>query len=308
MADQAAATTVVATGTINTTGSTEPVAAAVAATNPATAPAIAPTSADQAAAAARFAALSRQEKSQRLQAKQLADERKALDTARATMEADVRAKYIDPVEFKKNPYKYLKDNGLTLEQVAEIALNDGVPTPSSLVNDATKELKAEIAEMRKQLAAKDTAEQEAQYERVEQSFKADLNKFVADTPDYEMIRANEAGPLVFEVIDTHFNTQLEAYVEEHGAEPDAATRASFIMSNKDACDKVENYLLEEAKKYVALPKIKGLMAPPAIQAPSSKASTTLTNADAATAIPTSSKMLSDDESKRAAAQLIKWDA
>ncbi len=257
----------------------------------------------------RFAALSRQEKALREQTKAIAAEKAQLAKDRAELESSVKGKMIDTEEFKRNPYKYMKDHGITLESLAEIALNDGKPTTESVVGETEKRMMTKMAELEKRLADKEAAEAEANQAKVLQEFMGNLTKQVNDNPaDYELIIANDAVDVVYEVIEAHFEKELAAYIDANDEEPDAETRNSFILSNKDACDKVEKYFLDEATKQVKLKKIQGLLTPPATTAkPTVKAQTTLTNAAASAATTTGTKKLSDEESKLEAAKLIKWE-
>ncbi len=294
--ENTAAPEVVATGTI--------VADPAAAAATVVAPVVAPAPIDP--AAAKFAALSRQEKLLRQQARDNAAEKAQLAKDRAALETDIRGKMIDPEAFKKNPYKVMKEHGLTLEQIAEIALNDGNPTAESLLTESEKRMQARIDAMDAKLKAKEDAEAEQQRDQAVQNFMTALTETVNGSTEYELIKANDAVDLVYEVINADFENKLAAHLEEHDEEPDAETRRGFIMSNKDACDKVELHLLDEAKKHVKLPKIQGLFAPAATKVEPVKAQTTLTNTDASTVPSRGDRMLTDDESRREAAKLIKW--
>jgi hypothetical protein len=111
------------------------------------------------------------------------------------------------------------------------------------------------------------------------------------------VQANDATELVYQVIEEHHASTGE------------------ILDIKRAADAVEAHLLEEAKKLIERPKIKGLMQPKAPTAPSNATKSeaakaapsakTLTNASATKPSPVA-RYLSDDESKAEAAKLIKW--
>ena len=265
--------------------------------------------------AAKFAALSRQDKALKARERELARKEKEYEAKLATSGTVDNTKYIDIEGFKKNPYKYMKDHGLTLEEVANIALNDGKITPEKLVEQSESKLQTEIRELREKMAAKEAREEEQRVESIVQSFKHNLGKFVADTPEYEMIRSQDAEgvQLVYDVMDAHYNEQLAAYTEENGEEPSAEERQSFILDNKRACDMVEAWLLDQEKaritKLKAMNKTKGMFEPtakPVEQKSKVPQSPTLTNTLSAQVPSKDSKTLTDDESKREAAKLIKF--
>lgn len=245
--------------------------------------------------AAKFAALSRKEKAMRQreaqlqqQSQQLEERLKALEAQQAEMQTFRSL----PDRLKKEPFTVLQEQGLTYEQLAEMVLNDGKPTPDMLLSEYEKKFTAKMQELEQKLAEKEAKEQEARYEAAIEQFQGQLIEFVEQSPDYELIRANEASDLVFQVIEEHHNETGE------------------ILSNKEACDAVESYLLDEAKKLVDREKVKKLLQPqtpnkPA--APTGKSSPTLSNAAAAQAPKSAAKILSNEESKIEAAKLIRWD-
>lgn len=255
--------------------------------------------------AAKFAALSRQEKALKAQEKALAQRAKELEDRLAAMEQSSKdeSKYISREEFKKNPYKYISEDKISLESIAELALNDGKKTPEQITAELEAKMEAKVRAMEEKLQQKEQAEQQAQVEAALNAYKTQLTNFANETPEYELIRANDAIELVYEVIEQH----CEATIDEE-------TGKGVILSNKEACDMVEKYLLDQEKarieKYRNLNKTKGMFEPAAtkveqtVKAPESK---TLTN-NLATELPTKgSKTLTAEESIREAAKLLKWN-
>lgn len=261
---------------------------------------------------AKFAALSRKEKEQRARDKAFADEKKAFEKMKADLQADYDArkaelagKYIDPEEFKKDPVGLYKKQGLTFEQLAERVMNDGKAGSGEVLSDTEKRLQAKIEAMEAKLAAKETAEKakeeedkQKKFEDTLNSFKTQLTEFCNKEGDYELIRANDAVGLVYEVIEEHH----EKTKDENGV--------GIILSNKEAADAVENYLLEEAKKQLKLNKVKALAGETAVVKTTNEAktsTTSLSNAHSAQPAPSKGqKLLSDEESRKQAAMLIKW--
>jgi hypothetical protein len=265
-----------------------------------------PKTVEEARVAAKFAALSRQEKALKAQEKALAQRAKELEERLAAIENATKdeSKYISREEFRKNPYKYMTEDKISLESVAELALNDGKKSPEQIAAEIEAKMEAKVKAMEDKLAQKEQAEQQAQIEAALNAYKQQLTDFANNTPDYELIRANDAMELVYEVIEQH----CEATIDEE-------TGKGIILSNKEACDMVEKYLLDQEKarieKYRNLNKTKGMFEPPATKVePSVKApeSTTLTNTLAAEVPTKGSRTLTDEESKREAAKLLKWNS
>ncbi len=252
--------------------------------------------------AAKFAALGRQEKALRARERQVEQRLKELEGQFTAKETEVKSKYIDPEQLRKSPLKTIQDaTGLTFAQLAEMALNDDKPTQEMELDSREAKIMAKLKEYEDKLEAKEKAEKQAQEAKVMSDFIATLTSFVNDTPDYEMIRANDSIDLVYQVIDEHFN--------KTAAESEDGT--GIILSNKEAADAVENYLLEIAKKQIKLPKVSKLLQPPPAEAPATKqpqtAAKTLSNAQSTQASSPVSKFLSDEDSKKQAASLIKWN-
>lgn len=246
--------------------------------------------------AAKFAALSRKEKAVRQRELQLQQQMQLMEQRLKQMEE--QSKQVEnfkqlPDRLKKEPFKVLEEQGLTFEQLAEMIANDGKPTQDMVLNEYEKKVMAKMEELERKLAEKEAKEQQDKYDQAISQFQAQLTDFITKTEDYDLIRANDATDLVFQVIEEHHNETGE------------------ILSNKEACDAVEEYLLEEAKKLVDRDKVKKLLQPQSPSKPAAstgKSSPTLSNAAAAQASPKqAARMLSDEESKREAAKLIRWE-
>lgn len=264
-----------------------------------TAPEVPEVSAEQKQAeerfAAKFAALSRKEKQIRQREQAMEQRLKQMEAQLQAKESEFSSKYIDPSKIKSQPLDVLKEQGWTPEKLAELMLNDGKPTQDMLMSEYESKFMTKIEALEKKLAEKEAKEQEEKYNNTLTSFQAQLTDFVNKTEDYDLIRANDAVDLVYQVI------------EQHHAE------TGQILSNKEASDAVEEYLLEEAKKLVDRDKVKKLLQPTQAkptqkptQAVGGKSSPTLSNAVSATATP-SSRNLSNEESKAEAAKLIRWE-
>jgi len=243
--------------------------------------------------AAKFAALSRKERQIRDRERQLQQQMTELEKRMEAMkssEGEV-AKYKSmPERLRKEPLKVLEESGLTMDEFTEMLLNGGSPTKEMEMRDSEKRILSKVEELEKKLADKEKAEAEGKYEQQLEAFVADLTKFANDEAEYELIRANDAVSLVYSVIEQHHSETGE------------------ILSNKDACDAVEEYLLGEAKKLVDREKVKKLFGADntASKPAPGKQSVTLSNTQASQVPTTGKRKLSNDESIAEAAKLIRW--
>ena len=120
----------------------------------------------------------------------------------------------------------------------------------------------------------------------------EIDYFVKNNKDsYEFVAHNEAKEVVYDVIEEHYN------------------ETGRILDIKDAVNAVESYLEEEAEKLFQLNKIKSRFEPnrtPEPQEPPRQSQTTLSNAHSAQAQERVARSLSDEESKREIAKMLRW--
>lgn len=245
--------------------------------------------------AAKFAALSRKEKQIKQQEAKL--QQQMNDLQAKLQQFEEQQKSMEPLKampdrLKKEPFKVLKEQGFTIEQITEMMLNDGELSPETKMTQYEQRIQEKLQALEQKLAEKEAKEQQEKYEAALSQFKAQLTDFVNKDETYELIKANDAVDVVFELIEQHHQETGE------------------ILSNEEACNAVEEHLLEEAKKLVDREKVKKLLQPepkkPAPAQGAGKSSPTLSNAQAAQASKKPSRTLSDEESKAEAAKLIRW--
>lgn len=250
--------------------------------------------------ASKFAALSRKEKALRQREQELESKLAEMEERLKAQEPKEEPKEPElPLEYrlKANPLKTLEELGMPYDKLTQLVLNDGKLPPEMQLElvkqDLDSKYSKEIEELRNQIQEREKQQEEARYQETIESFKHELNNFVKDnTEKYELISANDATDLVFEVIEDHYND------------------TGRILSNEEAADAVEEYLLEEAKKLAESKKLKSLFgaaeAKPEVQ--ERKSQPTLSNNLSSQGVsPKSERFLSDDESKALAANLLKWD-
>lgn len=206
--------------------------------------------------AQKFAALTKRDKAARDKEKSLADREKQLEARIAELESKAKpapeaAK--EPIEqrLKKDPFNTLKELGLDFDILTKIALNEGKLTPEMQLKLRQEELdrkyETKLEALERKLADKEAADTAAKEksarDAAETEFRGSIESHVkADPTNYEMlaIEGEEGVAIVYEVIEKHYEA------------------TGKIMSIKEAADEVENSLLEVAKKYTGLSKIKGL--------------------------------------------------
>lgn len=278
--------------------------------------------------ASKFAALARKEKEQRLAQKAFEARVKAFEES-TKKPAEIVAPVVEeePLEIriKRNPFEELAKLGLSYETLTEAALNNGqLPKhiqeellERKLETKMTGTLGAKIAELEKKLAAKEESEaakakadEDSQMAARLDAFKGSIKEAIsAKVDDFELLNAEgeDGVETVYSLIAQDAEAKRKA-AEEEGEEWDGQN----ILTIAEAAQKVEDHLLEIAKKRVNLNKVKGLLQPPTppkteAKVPAKPASPTLSN-QTQQAQGNKPAFMSDEESRREAAKLIKFNA
>lgn len=247
--------------------------------------------------ASKFAALSRKEKALRQREaemenrfKEMEERLKAYEEKENTTEPEIPLDY----RLKKNPLETLAELGLPYDKLTELALNDGKLTPDMQMEIMRRELEdkysKELESIRNELTERDKKAEEQKYQETINSYMAELTDFVNKSDSYELIRANDAVDLVFDVVENHYN------------------ETGNILSNEEAANLVERELEAELKRVMekAGPKLGFGANEPKQPIKAPQQSPTLSNSQTSHVSTKGERNLSDDESKAAAAQLIKW--
>ena len=237
----------------------------------------------------KFAALSRKERDIRTRETELAE----LEDKFRSMEQEPEV----PLEhrLRSNPLKVLEELGLGYETLTDLALNDGKLTPDMQMQLIRDELEADYQsrfnDLERKLEERDVRDQDEKYNSILSGFMDEIKNHVGSDEKYELIQANDASDVVYEVMEEHY--------EESGN----------ILSIDEAAEAVESYLEEEAEKLLNLQKIKSRLSGNELESKDDyrQSQITLSNAHAAQANERVGRSLSDEESKRAIAQMLKWD-
>lgn len=251
--------------------------------------------------ASKFAALSRRDKEIRQKEKELesklAEFEERMKSFEQKQEPEVEETPEIPLEYRlrKDPINTLAELGLSYDKLTELALNDGKLTTDMQMDLMRREIDekygSELQALKEELAEKERKAEEQKYEEVINGFMNELTSYVNSNDKYEMIKANDAVDLVYNVIEQHH--------QETGR----------ILSNEEAADQVEEYLFEEAKKLLESNKLKGLyqQAKPTEEKQERQPSPTLSNELGTQVSTKGDRFLSDEESKAAISKLLKWE-
>lgn len=264
----------------------------------------------------KFAALSRKDKELREEREAFASQKEEMAALKAELEAlkapKEEAKEPElPLEYrlKRNPMETLAELGIDYETLTNIAINDGKMSPEmqmklmqeDLHHSMDKKYGSKLEEIQAKLDAKEQAEREEREAAEERQKEEAVNKAVEDfttkisshiesEPEkYELVSANNAQDLIYDVIEEHYND------------------TGRILEIEEASDAVENYLMDEAKKLMKLKKLSGNSEPEIKPEDLFESPTTLSNVQSASTPKLAERKLTNEESKAKAASLIKWD-
>jgi hypothetical protein len=176
-------------------------------------------------------------------------------------------------------------------------LNDGKLTPEMQMRLMREELEGDyrkkFEELENRLIEKEKSDEQRRYDDIQRGFQNEIEDFVESNADrYELIKANEANDIIYDVIEEHYND------------------TGRILDIEEAAEAVENYLEEEAEKIFRLGKFRskfGIENDFEQEESPRQSQVTLSNAMSAQANERVGRKLSDEESKALAAKMLKWD-
>lgn len=203
--------------------------------------------ADKEPLSAQYAQLARKERALRAKALELKGREDALKSkpVTETQEQVDPSKYISVEEFRKNPWKYMKDAKVSYDQVTQQALNEPSSEQQQLLS-VIDELRNEVNNLKtEQTKVKTTFEdsQKNQYNQALNQIKNEVKQLVDSNPEFETVKATGSVQDVVELIEKTF--------QEDGV----------LMSVEEATKQVEDYLAEEAFKLSQLKKIQNRLKP-----------------------------------------------
>lgn len=213
-------------------------------------PAKAPTEAPKETLSTQYAQLARKERALRARAQELKQREEALK-AQAEPKPTPTANGIPLEEFKKNPWKFMQDAGISYDQITQQALN--APSPEQQQQQQLFDtMQSKIAELESKLngQAKTWEEsQKTQYQQAVHQIKSDVTSLVNSNESFETIKATDSISDVVELIEKTFHAD------------------GYLMSVEEAAQQVEDYLAEEAYKLSQLKKIQSRLKSASATAP-----------------------------------------
>ena len=231
-----------------------------------------------------YAALARQQRALRKQQQELQAERERLK-----QEAEqYKTGYVPANRLKEDPLSVLLEQGLTHEQIMNLALSQQDPN-SQLVRQFDSKIKS-VEEKLTAYEKQQQEKQEREYQQAVQRVRAEVVDIVDASTEYELIKANDAQDAVVSLIEETF--------KESGK----------LLTAAQAAKQVEDFLLEQAEKLAKLEKVKARLNPTpeqAQQSPAVKAQPQKTLTHALTATP--SKPLTAKERRERAIAAFRGD-
>lgn len=222
------------------------------------------TSPEEPSLSAQYAKLAREQKAMRLEAQRLKAERQAFQAERDAAKTPPpalydSAKHLDRQRLIEDPLNTLAELGLTYDQLTQAQLN--APSPEALEMRRTiKALETKISKLEEGQTGVDKRFQEQQdqsYKQAVTQLTREASQLVFTDPNFETIKATNNVKEVIKLIE-------DTWKEE-----------GHLISVEQACEEVENYLVDEAYKLSQLSKIQKRLKPAAAPA----ASPAKTNAD-----------------------------
>ena len=245
--------------------------------------------------ASKFAALSRKEKALRDREAEYEARFEDMQHRLAEYENQSSEPDVDWESMLRNdPLGALEEVGLGYDKLTELALNDGKLTPDMQLAAMREEMESEyrrkFEDLENRLTEKEEAEENAYYDSVQNNFQEEIGSFVAQNPEkYELIEASNANDLVFDVIEEHYN--------ETGS----------ILDIEEAADAVEDYLEQEANKFMKLRKISSRLGVDPRELEQLEQVTLSNDHSAQVQYDGANRMLSDEESKARSARMLQWE-
>lgn len=285
----------------------------------------------------KFAALSRKErevyqKKQELKAEEarIAELRSKDELTLKEARAQIESERKEIEEFralkKDNPLKVLEKLGITYQQLTDIVLNEGKPTPEQLLQNTKEEFESKFSALKREQEEKEKAadarraaeeekakkalddeQKEIEAKRVEalDNFKSEIDEYVSEkSEEYELTHLNGASHLIFDTIEKYFE-------ETASKDPNGVGK---VLTIKEAADAVEHYLEMQVEKNLATKKLKAKASPqptkedPSVkpQANATPSTKTLNNDLASSAtVPASAARTEEERMRRAIAAMTK---
>lgn len=204
-----------------------------------------------------FAELAKRRRALQVKERELSDREKAFSSQSQGSDK------IDLAQLKSEPLKVLLDAGVTYDQLTEAILADRS-------GNETRALKTEIESLKQEIDKKFVDKETQAEQQVLAEMRREAKKLTAEGETFELVRATRSVPDVMELIERTYRTTGE------------------VLEVTEACQLVEDALLDRYSQLANLKKIQSRFAPPVQQLPQRQGMRTLTNKDTAS-IPLTAK-------------------
>lgn len=190
-----------------------------------------------------YATLARKEKALRAQIQQFKAEQEKFKAERDTLSKPAEidySKYIERDRLKADPLSAFEEAGLSYDELTEQVLaRQSMQTDPRIIRQM-EQMQAEIKAAREEAKALRDSQEGAQktaYEQAVANIRSEAGKLVLTDPSFEMVKATNSVSDVVELIE-------QTYKEEGN-----------LLSVEEACQMVEDHLLEEAMKLTKIKKL-----------------------------------------------------
>jgi hypothetical protein len=203
-----------------------------------------------------FAQLARQERALRAKVQQQEQAIRAREEAIKAKEAELFSKdqqyqgYISKDQIKQNALQVLLESGVDPNELLQQVI--GQPAVDPRIEVQLRQMQAKIQEFEKKEEAQRKTQletQEQQYKTAVQQIQADVKSLVNQDPSFEMIKTTNSVRDVVDLIERHYKETGE------------------ILSNEEADQQVEEYLVEQAIRLAKANKIQSRLKPVATAKP-----------------------------------------
>lgn len=209
-----------------------------------------------------YATLARKERALRNQVQQFKAEQEKFKAEQARLAQTPAApeidmgRYVDRDRLKSDPLAVFAEAGLSYDEIVEQVLNQQNFRTDPRISAQMEKLEAEVRLAREEAKALRDAQENNQQQTYKQAvaqIRSDAAKLAFTDPNFEMIKATNSVNDVVELIEETFKAD------------------GTLLSVEEACQAVEDHLLEEAMKLSKVKKLQQrLAAPAAPQKPANK--------------------------------------
>lgn len=212
-------------------------------------------------AASRFASLAKREKAIVARSQQIkAQEQQVLQEKQQLSDTLQRFEGLKK-EVAENPLRALEYLGVSYQQLTDFILKGEKPTPELQLMSLEQRMEERFKKQEDERAArleeqKQIAQQET--EEVIEAWRQNVSTFIDSKPDdYELIQLNDGKPIVESLIEQSFHQEMKRWE----AEGKPKHNPPKILSEKDAADKVEDWLAKQVEANLNTKKFQAKAAP-----------------------------------------------